>query len=48
MSVLGPMFRALGIHAAFARLTHGRRGVGQVSYIWWRLVVMQIWQGRFV
>ena len=43
MVVLRPVFLALGITAAFRRLTHGRGGSSQVSYVWWRLVVMQIW-----
>jgi len=27
--------------------THGRGGSSQVSYVWWRLVVMQIWWGGY-
>jgi len=43
LDVLRPVSRALGLEAAISKLTCGRGGSSQVSYIWWRLVLMQIW-----
>ena len=46
MNVFRPASRALGLDAVFTR-TQGRGGSSQVSYVWWRLVMMQIWRGRY-
>ena len=43
LDVLRPVSRCLGIDAAISRLTGGRGGSSQVSYVWWRLVLIQIW-----
>jgi hypothetical protein len=45
LDVLRSVSRALGLEAAFSKLTRGRGGSSQVSYVWWRLVLMQIWRG---